>query len=102
MYYSAMNVTIDDPAVKRTVILNLCVEMLVMVVAVKLTYDQIHHDDFDATVNGDIQKAKIKAALKAWRNKLFGPPRPSEEQINNWARLVHIEAARIIREADVQ
>jgi hypothetical protein len=79
--------------------MNLAVEMAVMILSLALLWDQMHHEDFDASVNEEIRRSKIEKAFKKWRVKFFGPPPPTEEQIAHMTKLVHIEAAKIVREA---
>jgi hypothetical protein len=81
----------SDSAVKSVVIANVAVEAFVSLAMLGIMAAQLGA--------GEKILAKIKREFVKWRTEFFGPPPPSEEEIANWARLLHIEAARIVREA---
>ena len=85
-----MNLASDDPAVKKAAIANLVIESAVAVVSVAIFYKQVKGDDLAEL---------LTKKLKALRVKYFGPPPLTEEEIANQNRLLQIEAARILREA---
>ena len=85
-----MNLASDDPAVKKAAIINLAVEASTMVLSLALmTY----------AMKGEEFTLQLTRKLKRLRNKYFGPPPLTEEEIANQNRLLQIEAARILREA---
>jgi thiamine biosynthesis lipoprotein ApbE len=81
---------VDDPKVKKAVLANVITETVVSVVMACLVAYQLSDGDFGEAVG---------RKFKHWHDQLFGPPPPTEEEIKRQARLVHIEAARIVREA---
>lgn len=82
----------SDSAVKSVVIANVAVEAFVSLAMLAIMCAQLGA--------GERIKATIKREFLKWRTEFFGPPPPTEEEIANMARLLHIEAARIVREAD--
>lgn len=51
-------------------------------------------------MKGEALTEVICRKIKQLRVKYFGPPPPTEDQIKNSVRQVHIEAAKILREAE--
>lgn len=81
---------VDDPKVKTAVLANIVVETVVCVISVALFASQVCGVDLGEAVARN---------LKGLRNKIFGSPPPTEEDIQRLLPLVHIEAERVIREA---
>ena len=84
--------TDKDPAVRSAVIANLAIEALVMIGSFALM--------LRASGYGEILVRNIKRDYVKWRNRTFGPPPPSEEDIQRYAKLTVIEATRIVRQAE--
>jgi hypothetical protein len=85
-----VNLTSDDPLVKKAAAVNLLVESLMAVVSGVVFYQ---------LVTGVNVMEKLAKKLDALRVKFFGPPPPGEEEIKRRASLLIIEATRITREA---
>ena len=85
-----MNVESDDPVLNKVAVANIVIESLVALASLVIFYKQVSGDDVAESLARKIRQHRVK---------YFGPPPPSEEQIENMARQVNIEAARILREA---
>jgi hypothetical protein len=84
-------VTIDamgDPQVRAAVLINIAVEAFVALATLALMFSTLHGVELESRI------------LKRLRIKLFGPPAPSEQDIERYARLAVIEAMKIVREAN--
>ena len=81
---------VDDPKVKKAVLANIVTETIVSVIMALLVANQLY--------GGNLNEA-VGRRFKAWRTQFFGPPPPTEEEIKRQTHLLHIEAARILREA---
>jgi hypothetical protein len=89
-----VNLTSDDPAVRTAAITNLMIESLVAVLSLGLFAYQVQRAQ-----GVDIGEA-IARKVKEWRVRMYGPPPPSEEDIQRYAKLTVIEATRIVRQAE--
>ena len=87
-----MRVQSDDQALRNAAIANILIESLCAVASAFIFYKQVGGGDDDIL-------APVTRKLKALRVKYFGPPPLTEEEIANQNRLLQIEAARILREA---
>ena len=85
-----MNLASDDPAVKKAAIANIVIESLVALASLVIFYKQVSGDDVAESLARKIRQLRVK---------YFGPPPLTEEEIANQNRLLQIEAARILREA---
>jgi len=81
---------VDDPKVKKAVLANIVTETVVSVVMACLVANQL--------LGGNLG-AVISRRSKQLRDKLLGPPPPTEDEIQRRAHLLIIEATRITREA---
>ena len=87
---SSVSVNIgEDSAVRVAVLVNIAVEAFVALATLALMFSTLHGEGFE-----------FSGQLTRWRNKIFGPPPPSEEDIERYARLAVVEAMRILREED--
>jgi hypothetical protein len=84
-------VEITDPDLKRAQLVKVTMETVAVAMTVVL-YLQMILDD--ATIE------RLKRRFVKWRNQAFGPPPMTEEQIQEAAHQVNIEAARILRSAN--
>ncbi len=82
----------DDRTIRSAVLVNLAVEAIVMVGSFALMVR--------TTGAGETMVRKMKQDYVKWRNKHFGPPPPSEEDIKRYEKLTVIEATRIVRQAE--
>lgn len=82
----------DDNIIRSAVLANLVVEAFVMLASLALMAR--------STGMGTAMVKKIKSDYVKWRNRTFGPPPPSEEDIKRYEKLTVIEATRILRQAE--
>ena len=80
-----------DADLKRAQLVKMSMETLAIVMTCVIYAQMILSDDV---------KYKFKTAFKKWRSAFFGPPPMTEEQIQEAAHRVNIEAARILRSVD--
>jgi len=83
-----VQVTSEDPAVKQAMIANLMIDAFVTVAGLALLAYQLRGGEL-----GEMVKRK----LRNLRDSIFGPPPPTEEQIRQMVRQLHIEVARFER-----
>ncbi|MHB8842716.1 MAG: hypothetical protein ACYC56_13195 [Candidatus Aquicultor sp.] len=84
--------TEGDNIIRSAVLANLAVEALVTLTALALM--------LRSTGMGSALVKKLKSDYVKWRNRTFGPPPPSEEDIKRYEKLTVIEATRILRQAE--
>ena len=82
----------DDSVIRSAVLMNLAVEAFVMLASFALMAS--------TTGMGTTLVKKLKGDFVRWRNRTFGPPPPSEEDIKRYEKLTVIEATRILRQAE--
>ena len=82
----------DDRTIRSAVLMNLAVEAVVMVASFALMVK--------TTGTGEVLMRNLKRDYVKWRNRTFGPPPPSEEDIKRYEKLTVIEATRIVRQAE--
>ena len=82
----------DDNIIRSAVLMNLAVEAFVMLASLALMANSMG--------KGSTLVKKLKQDYVQWRNRTFGPPPPSEEDIKRYEKLTIIEATRILRQAE--
>jgi thiamine biosynthesis lipoprotein ApbE len=81
---------VDDPTVKKAVLANIVIETVVAVVTAGL---------FAYQLSGGALGESIARKFKTWRSQVFGPPPPTEEEIERQTHLLRIDIARFERES---
>ena len=96
VYCNTVNVetselNVGDADLKRAQLLKMSLEALAIAMTCVIYAQMIVDDEL---------KARIVSRIKRWRVAFFGAPPMTEEQIQEAAHQVNIEAARILRSAN--
>ena len=81
----------DSSAIRRAAVAKILTETVVSILGLVLIVNMYQHDEMAELLK------KVRGRV---RNFLFGPPPPTEAEIREMARQVHIQAKRILREAE--
>lgn len=82
---------VPDADLKRAQLVKVSLEALAIAMTCVIYAQMILDEDV---------KARIKQRFGHWRRLIFGAPPLTEEQIKEAERQVHIEALKIVREAE--